>query len=234
MSASSSFGSGLFQTAFPANPHLVRGNGLSKEVRDVREDVRVAMLGLASIQVEEFTDLPAASANAIKLAIATVAAITTYSGAQLDGAIGGATLPAPRNVTITTAGVTPADAPANAVINGLDVDGNALSETITVAQTATIATGVKAFSKITSIVLPAADGTAATLAFGFGSKIGLRKKIKARAGLTAAIKEIAGGAVVTNGVFVLPATAPPYGTYAPNTVPDGTTDYAIYYEADET
>jgi hypothetical protein len=229
-------GSGLFTKKGPKVPHLslLGAKGLEGEVADLREDVRTSFLAMAAITVEEFVNPVAASPNAIKLAIASVAAIVSYSGAQLDGAVGGAVMSPPRNLTITTAGGTAADAPATATITGVDVNGAVISETITVAQTATIALGVKAFAKVTKIDLPAADGTGATLAFGFGSVIGLGKKIKSRAGLAFVLKEAANGAVVTNGTIVAAATGLPNGTYAPNTIPDGAKTYAIFYEYDPT
>jgi hypothetical protein len=152
-------GSGLFSKEGPDKAHLLQQTGgLAAEVKDVRDDILKVLTPMAAIAVEEFTNPALAVANAIKLAIATVAAPVTYSGAQLDGSVGVGVMSPPRNITILTAGVTPADAPATAVINGTDIDGKALSETITVAQTNTTAVGVKAFAKVTSIVLPAADG----------------------------------------------------------------------------
>jgi hypothetical protein len=230
-------GSGLMSTQKAEHPHLApqgTRHGLEGEVGDLRKDVSAQLAPLAAITVEEFTNPATAAINAIKLAIASVAAAVTYSAAQLDGAVGQGVLNPPRNITVTTAGTTPADAPATATINGIDVNGKAISETITVSQTAATAAGAKAFSKVTSIVLPVADGAGATLAFGFGAIIGLGKKIKSRAGLAFLLKEAAGGAVVTNGVIVAATTGLPNGTYAPNSAPNGATTYAVYYEYDPT
>lgn len=230
-------GSGLASKMAPLKPHFLQvgKGGLPGELADLRGELTAILTPLAGIVVDEWSAPPAASTNAIKLAIASVAAITTYSGSQLDGSVGQGTLSPPRNITITTAGATPADAPANAVINGFDIDGNALSETITVAQTATTAVGNKAFAKVTSIVLPAADGVAATLAFGFGSKIGFSKKLKTRAGLATLVKEIEAGVNVTTGTIADAATGAPYGTYLPPAnVPNGARNYAVYYDWDAT
>lgn len=78
-----------------------------------------------------------------------------------------------RNLTFTTAGVTPANAPATVQLDGFDAAGVAQTETITLAQTATIASGTKAF-RGTGLVItyPAADGTAATVSIGWGSVFG--------------------------------------------------------------
>lgn len=229
-------GSGLFSTTKPQKGHLVpgTGHGIAGEVADLRTDVVSALAPIAALTVEEFTNPALASVNAIKLAIASVASVVSYATTDLDGAVGAAVMNPPRNITVTTAGATPADAPATATITGLDANGAALVETLTVAQTATIAVGVKAFAKVTSIALPAADGVGATLAFGFGALLGLGKKVKSRAGLAFLMKEIAVGAVVTNGVIADATVSPPNGTYAPNLAPDGVRDYAIYYEFDPT
>ena len=218
----SSTGSGLFTKRVSDKPHLEVGT----PVGDLRGDIVKETAVMAAIAVEEYTNPIAASATAIKTAIATVAAATTYSGADLNGSIGAGVIPEGRNITITTAGVTPADAPATAVINGT-YRGKAQTETITVAQTATIATGVKCFDRVTSIVLPAADGVAATLSFGIGSMLGTRRKPMGRAGGVNLVREVAVGSLVTNGVLTAEG-------YTPNTVPNGTNDYCIYYEWDAT
>lgn len=181
---------------------------------------------------QEWTNPVAASANGLRTATATVATTSTVLAAALTEAGLTALATYPRNVTFTTAGGTAADAPATALITGTDIDGNALTETVNLAQTATIASGVKAFKTIVSIAFAAGDGTDATVAIGFGSVFGLSKKAKTRAGVVAVAQEIAAGAIVANGTFVVPATGAPYGTYAPNTAPDGSRDYAILFERD--
>lgn len=181
---------------------------------------------------QTFTNLAAASGNAIKTAIATVTSTVTYSGADLNGAIGAGSISPPRNITITTAGATPSDAPATAVITGLAIDGSAQTETISVGQTATTVAGAKAFASVISIAPAAADGTGATLAFGTGNVIGLDSKLRDVGGVAGVVKEVANATLVTNGTFVLPATSGPFGTYSPNTAPNGTNDYAVVYMVD--
>lgn len=228
-------GSGLFRNQYAKKPHLLQASGgIAAEVKDLRDDIASSLGGLAAITVDEYTNAPAADTDAFKTAIATVAAVVTYSGTALNGVVGEAALAYPRNVTVTTGGATPADAPATATINGVDVNGSAISETITVAQTAATAAGTKAFSKVTSIELPAADGTAATLEFGFGDLLGLSQPIKTRAGYTGSILEIEAGTATTTGAFADTTVGAPNGTYLPTTVPDGSTDYAVYYEYDPT
>lgn len=228
-------GSGVLSTRAPKKPHLVnRVGGLASEVADLRADLAAEFASTAAIAVEEWTDVPAASTNAIKTAIATVASTVTYSGAALNGTVGAGTMSPPRNITVTTAGGTPADAPATATITGLDVNGNVISEAITVAQTATTAAGAKAFASVTSIALTAGDGTNATLAFGFGALIGFAKKLKTRAGLATLIMEISGGTKVTTATIADATVGAPNGTYSAAAAPDGSRDYAVYYEYDAT
>lgn len=227
MTAGVKNGSGLFSKKSTLKPHLTAMGGLGGEINDLRQDVNNEMKAMVALTVDEFTDGVAASANAIKTAIATVAAPTTYVVADLNGTTGAAVMVPPRNITITTAGGTAADAPATATINGT-FRGKAQTDTITVAQTATIATGVKPFDKVTSIVLPAADGTGATLAFGFGLGYGTGKTPKSRAGGVVLVREQIDGALVTTGAITANSL------YTPATAPDGAHDWAIFYEYDPT
>ena len=139
----------------------------------------------------------------------------------------------PRQLVFTTAGTTPAHAPATALITGVDAAGNVQTETVTLAQTATTATTTKFFAGFSSIAYAAGDGTGATVAIGFvDTTIGLAKKVKTRAGLTGAIREICDGSVVTDGTLTAAASALPFGSYTPNTAPNGVHDYCIMYEYD--
>lgn len=218
-------GSGLFSKEGPKVPHLMTRS----EVGDLRADVEKTLKPMASITVDEITSPLTAAAAGLKAATATVASPVTLDESDLLQAGRDELAANPRNVTFTTAGVTPANAPATATITGLDANGNAQTETVTLAQTATIANGVKAWSKITSIEYPAADGTAATVAVGYGDVFGLSKTPKVRAGLAALVREISGGALVTTGT--LNATNK---TYTPGDAADGSRDYAVYYEYDST
>jgi hypothetical protein len=190
--------------------------------------------GTGPFYVQEWTNPAAVSTTALKAATATTVAPQTILAAALTTQ-GKADLAAyPRNVTFTSGGADATHAPASATITGTDIDGNALSETVTLSQTAGTDLGIKAFKTITSIVYGAGGGTDATVAIGLGGKLGLAKKPKVRAGTIGVIQEIAVGAVATNGVYVVPGTSGPYGTYAPNSAPSGARSYAIVYERDLT
>ena len=123
--------------------------------------------------VHEYLAQPAASAAALKAATATVAAEVVLTSADLLDP-GEAVLAAnPRKLTFTTAGATPADAPANVVIVGTDKNGAAISETLNLAQTAAAVTSVNRYKTITSLTYPAADGTDATVAIGYAASADL-------------------------------------------------------------
>lgn len=171
------------------------------------------------------------AATLLKKATATVASAVTVAGStlvQTNLAL------YPRQLVFTTAGTTAADAPATATVVGKDIQGNRITETVTLAQTATTATSENFFAEVLSISYPAADGTGATIAVSPGAAIGLRRKVKSRAGAVCLLKEIAAGSVVTNGTITAATTAKPFGSYTPNTAADGVNDYCIVYEYDAT
>lgn len=223
-------GSGIFDSKSPEKPHLVRGGGgLAGEINDVRQDIKAEFDPLAAIVVEEFTNPAAAGAALISIAAASQVA----AGRSATLLALASNISPPRNITVTTAGGTPADAPATALVTGTDINGDVMTETLNIPQTATIAAGEKTFASVTSIVEAAGQGTAATMSYGIGVVIGLGKKVAVRAGLPAIVKEIAAGSLApTPGVFTAPATGAPNGGYTPNTAADGSRDYCLYYEQD--
>lgn len=80
----------------------------------------------------------------------------------------------PRNLTVTAGGTSGDVKGSTVTITGTDIDGNSITEDFTLTvNTAETLTGSKAFKTVTSIALPAQDGTGMTLAVGVGSKLGL-------------------------------------------------------------
>jgi hypothetical protein len=215
------------------------------EVNDLRDDVDAGFLntetpghgGSSVLAADEWTDPVAADAAGLEILTATVAEIRTVTSFLAPGVA--ALLADPRNITFTNSGVgTPADAPDNAVVTGTDINDDALTETISVPQTATISAGAKCFKTITSVVYEAGDGTTATVSIGFGSILGLHSKIKSRAGAVAVLMENEAGTVKAGdalaGTYADAATSPPHGSYDPGTAPDGSNDYCIWFERDLT
>lgn len=106
-------------------------------------------------------------------------AAVTDNGAQQTVTTGFTQPTSPRNVT-ATAGGTAADIKAiQVVVNGTNYDGQVISETLPAftVDTAGTVTGSKAFASITSVVIPAHDGTGATTAIGYGAKLGLPSRL---------------------------------------------------------
>ena len=228
-----------FGTKAPALPHLIAGSGgMSGEIKDLRSDLEEAFTsienlgtaGTSPICVQEFTNPVAPAAAGLEAATAVTVAPRTAIVFVAGGVA--ALLAFPRNLTFSTAGSTPADAPATATITGTDINGAALTEVVNVSQTVAKVEGVKCFKTVTSVAYSAGQGTDATVSIGFGAVFGLAKKAKTRAGAVNVLAEFAIGAKVTTGTFVSPTTSLPNGSYAPSAAPEGTNDYAVMFEKD--
>lgn len=168
-------GSTLFSNQHAQKPHLVTGKqGVPGEIDDLRRDIAAVLTSLAPITIDEYTNpvgTGAPGAAALLAATPTVAAPVTVLAAGMVAA-GVAALPAwPRQITFTTGGSTPADAPANVVITGTDAYGVAQTETLNLAQTGATVTSVKYWGSITKVDYPAADGTDATVSIGIAAAV---------------------------------------------------------------
>lgn len=158
-------------------PHLTRGEGgVSGEVGKLRRDVAAAFdeVEAMGIHLMRF-DSPSTAlidADGIKLAVASVAAPTTYTGADFDGALAPGTGPAlinsPKRVTVIVAGSgTPADWTGGTItVIGTDVYGDPLEEDVVSAAGAGTTTTVGYFATVEQVELPAAAGTGASLTIG--------------------------------------------------------------------
>jgi len=85
----------------------------------------------------------------------------------------------PRNIT-ATAGGTAGDIKAiQVVVAGTNAEDQAITETLPAftVNTAGIVSGAKAFKTVTSITIPAHDGTGATTAIGFGDVLGIGHRL---------------------------------------------------------
>ncbi len=187
------------------------------------------------LAVLDVVDAAAASATALHAATASVTTATTLLEADLVGAGVTALAACPRQLLFTVAGTTPADAPATATVTGWTKGSSSkITETVTLPQTATTVSTSNFFTKIESITQPAGDGTGATVAIGTTAALGLPAKAKGRGAAGAVFRIIAehvDGAVPTAGSITSPATHKPFGSYTPNSVPNGARDYLLTYEA---
>jgi hypothetical protein len=226
-------GSGLFSKMSYAFAHLVKpGPGVSGALHDLRSDVSKALKPLAALTVDEFTDAPVADTDAFRTAGATSTTAQNWTGSALNGVVGQAALAYARPVTVTT--TDSAGSYAGAVtVTGTDVTGKSQTDTITITNNTTTSS-TKLFKTVTKLAVPAQLNTSGNLQVGFGAALGLSKPIVARAGRQAVVQEVSVGAVVTTGTFASAASAGPCGSYTPAAAPDGTRDYAVYYEYDGT
>ena len=213
-------GSGLFSDQQAVVPHLSKG-----ELKDLRDDVSRALSPLAAMTVDEFTNPATGAVADLKAATACTVAVQTISSFLAGGVAALAAYA--RNVTLTTSGGTPADAPATALVTGT-YNGAVQTETINVPQTAATATGLKPFDTVESVIYSAAQGTDALVSIGVGAGLGVTKTPKARAGAVNPLREIAVGALVTTGTLTAA------GLYTPAAAPNAARDYALFYEYDPT
>lgn len=87
-----------------------------------------------------------------------------------------------RNITATAGGTNTDIKAISVIVAGTDIEGNAISETLPAftVDTAGTVVGNKAFKTVTSITIPAHDGTGATTAIGTGAKLGLPDRLPGR------------------------------------------------------
>lgn len=180
---------------------------------------------------ENLKKVAAANTTAVIAATATVVAGRTLTS-------GNATITnpdVPRNLTITAGGTTNDIAAGNVTITGTNVEGKVISETFALAdnQTGTV-TGNKAFKTVTSVVFPAADGTGATIAVGYGSKLGLNHRLVPDRSTIVVVQDTAvDGSAPT--IQAAPSASAidneevESNTVTPSTLPDGTTFLTIFY-----
>ena len=149
---------------YPYNPGM--GQIMQTDIEGTNIDRGfVAHLSLTALQAV------AASANGVHAAITDTGAPVTVTTAITNPVY-------PRNIT-ATAGGTAGDIKAiQVVITGTNINDEVITETLPAftVDTAGIVTGSKAFKTVTSIAIPAHDGTGATTAIGWGDKLGLPYK----------------------------------------------------------
>jgi len=142
---------------------------------------QVMQTGIEGVTVDRAFDahFQISAANATAADTDGIHTAVTDTGAQQVISTGITQPSVPRNIT-ATAGGTAADIKAvQVIIAGTNYADEAITETLPAftADTAGTVTGSKAFKTVTSITIPAHDGTGATTAIGFGEKLGLPFKL---------------------------------------------------------
>jgi hypothetical protein len=151
-----------------------------------------------------------------------------------NGTLGGTGIPnVPRNVVVTVTHATSVVA-VSGTITGIDRYGRALTEawSVTATGTSKTYTGKKAFYRVDSITITAAtDASADTVQLGTGAVLGLKMPVSA----TTIVGEMMDAAATTAGTLAIAAANPadPLGTYTPNTAPNGTHNYDVWYLCDD-
>ena len=215
----------------PAVPHLAsKPGGWQGEIWDLRGDVDKALRQLENggLTTEEWLAPPTASMiYFLAVTLFTLAAKHLHSVAVA--------LAAPRNLVldfVIGAGVPTTE---TVTVTYLDVDG-AQKVVVVPFPAATGSVDAKVAGKqvltveISALVDPLLVGSSVSV--GFGAAIGLAHKVRTRTGVGAhVLEELEDGApAAVPGVFVNETLSPDYGTYAPNTPPNGVHNYVLVYE----
>ena len=133
----------------------------------------------------------------------------------------------PRNVQIVASGA----ATGNVVVNGTDMRGGVISETLAL-NGATPVLGNKAFASVTSIVLPTVGAT--TINVGTGVKLGLDRNLLESSVLdtyTDGVRDTTAATVASSGSMGDANISS--NTIITNTAPNGTHNFAVYLATTE-
>lgn len=173
-----------------------------------------ASVGVLAVVSWSAAQAAAASTTAVHAAVTDTGSDQTITTAITNP-------PAPRNVT-ATAGGTAGDVKAvQVIVAGTNYLDEAITETLpafTVNTTGSVV-GNKAFKTVTSITMPAHDGTGATTAVGFGDKLGLPYKLATNTVLLATLADVREATAATVAVS---ATAIESNTVDLNSALNGT------------
>ena len=177
---------------------------------------------------ETHKKVAAASTTAVHAAFNSVAAGQTVDTGFTNPDV-------PRNITLTFGGTTNDIAAGTYTVYGTNIEGKAIGEDFTVAdnQTGTL-TGNKAFKTVTSIRQAAADSTGATIAIGYGAKLGLNHRLEPNKTTIVVFQDdaIDGNnptVQATPSASTLHGTVVELNTVTPATTPNGTTFLTIAY-----
>lgn len=166
-------------------------------------------------------DVPAASTTGVHAAVQDTGEQQVVTTAIANPAV-------PRNLT-ATAGGTAGDIKAIQVtVAGTNALDAAISETLPVftENTAGTVVGNKAFKTVTSITIPAHDGTGATTAVGWGDKLGIGHKLPRNTVVAASLNNVREGTAPTVAVS---SSAIEENTVDLNSALDGTAVDVLFF-----
>jgi len=159
-----------------------------------------------------------------------VHAAVTDTGVQQVVTTGITNPDVPRNVTATSGGTAGDIKAIQVIVAGTNAEGVAITETLPIftVNTATTVVGSKAFATVTSITIPAHDGTGATTAVGLGAKVGLGDRLSVDTVLAA---HLAGTREGTRPTVAVSSSAIESNTVTLNSALAGTAVVVDYYVA---
>lgn len=139
----------------------------------------------------------------------------------------------PRAITVVIGG-TAADVAAGTItVTGTNVEGKTITEDFTATvNTAETLTGAKAFKTVTSIAVPAQDGSGVTIAIGSSAKLGLFHRVPTSGVTYRVVTQTTGG---TRAIQAAPSasaasiTLVESNTITPATAMDGTKTVTVHY-----
>lgn len=116
----------------------------------------------------------AADADGVHAAIASKTTAQTITTAITNP-------PYPRNITVTPGDTTGDIKAGTVIITGTNIAGDVITEDFAfLADASNAKAGAKAFKTVTSIYIPAQDGTGASFTIGFGELLGLPLMLDAK------------------------------------------------------
>lgn len=145
--------------------------------------IQVAIRALSTvggIDVSAYTCTAGGNWDTAAKATGETAAVSFTGGVSKDVITTGITQPSvPRNLTATTDGTATDIKAVSVIVTGTNYLNEVITETLPIftVNTKTTVIGSKAFKTITSILIPAHDGTGATVSIGTGAKLGLWNKL---------------------------------------------------------
>lgn len=173
---------------YPYNPDL--GQRLQTDIEGVNVDASF----VAHFQVAA-ASATVSDTDGIHAAAATSTEVTVLDDDFTQPSV-------PRNVTATAGGTAGDIAAVQVVVEGTNWAGEAITETLPAftVDTAGTVTGSKAFKTITEVTIPAMAGAGATVAIGFGEKLGLPFKLSHNTVLAACLDNVREGTAPTVAV----------------------------------
>ena len=190
---------------------------------------------LSHIHKQTFTDQAALDVNGVLESVSgpnTETLTPALVGAFVTGGV--ATLPVPKPVIVTVTHASSIVA-CNGVITGTNFRDVVVTETWAVTATGTSKTDLTAtaFKTVTGVTLiGAGDASANSIFIGDSNAFGLDMT---NVGVVA-IMELEDGAVPTAGVLIAASSAAnvdEFGIYTPDSAPDGSLDFEIWYMVDD-